>query len=234
VRFSLENSPDGLGLGYTGLAMTLIAVSVSVLVPRSASPLRSCPQLMRRPRTAPASAQRRGLGGVGLSAACQGLQGEVEGGGGDGGQAAGVQVGYAGLLDERLGQRAFTGPAGGGDVVSLAGQGDFAAVGPERRSCWWPRRGCGPGPVSGRCRWSPAPGISRRRWCPGPGSVFSQWATARPGGPRGTCRGMPTGRPSRRPGAGRPGVRPGRRRSGRTRNPGPAGSSRAPVRTAGW
>ena len=47
VRFSLENSFDGLGLGYTGLAMTLIAVSV--LVPRSASPLRSCPQLMRRP-----------------------------------------------------------------------------------------------------------------------------------------------------------------------------------------
>ena len=32
---------------------------------------------------------------LGLSAACQGLQGEVEGGGGDGGQAAGVQVGYA-------------------------------------------------------------------------------------------------------------------------------------------
>jgi len=32
---------------------------------------------------------------LGLSAACQGLQGEVEGGGGDGGQAAGVQVGCA-------------------------------------------------------------------------------------------------------------------------------------------
>jgi len=59
---------------------------------------------------------------LGLSAACQGLQGEVEGGGGDGGQAAGVQVGYAGLLDEHPGQRAFTGPAGGGDVVSLARQ----------------------------------------------------------------------------------------------------------------
>ena len=45
-----------------------------------------------------------------LPAGRQVLQGHGEGRGGDRGQAAGVQVGHAGLFDERLGQRTGTGP----------------------------------------------------------------------------------------------------------------------------
>src|SRR5689334_12313848 len=55
-------------------------------------------------------------------------RGQVERRGGGGGQAAGVQVGHAGLLDERLDQRAGADAPAGVGVVSLAGQGDRAAV----------------------------------------------------------------------------------------------------------
>jgi hypothetical protein len=64
VKFSLANSPGDLGLGYTGLAMTLIALPV--LAPPNASALRSCAQLMRRLGTAPVSAQRGGWAGSGV------------------------------------------------------------------------------------------------------------------------------------------------------------------------
>jgi hypothetical protein len=58
-------------------------------------------------------------------------QGQVEDGGGDVGQAAGVQVGQAALLDERLRQRTGAGVPSVVGVVSLAGQCDVAAVGVE-------------------------------------------------------------------------------------------------------
>jgi hypothetical protein len=58
VGFSLENSPGDSGLDCIGLAITSIALSA--VVPRSASPLRSSPQLMQRPGMPPASGQRRG------------------------------------------------------------------------------------------------------------------------------------------------------------------------------
>ena len=50
-----------------------------------------------------------------LPAARQGLQGQVEGRGGDDGHAAGVQVGHAGLLDEHplaMGRQADALPEG--------------------------------------------------------------------------------------------------------------------------
>ncbi len=43
----------------------------------------------------------------------QSLQGQGEGRGGDGGHAAGVQVGHAGLLDEALQAAGLTGTGGG-------------------------------------------------------------------------------------------------------------------------
>ena len=69
---------------------------------------------------------------LGGAASCP-VHGKVrsKAGAGGGGRAAGVLAGDAGLLDECPGQRTGAGSPAGVGVVSLAGQGDFAAVGEE-------------------------------------------------------------------------------------------------------
>ena len=100
---------DGLGLGYTGLAVGsgvradrwVLGVKQESTMAQGSRNGRSRSEMktasiptVRTPSRGPRSRKLQlDQSAVGLSAACQGLQGEVEGGGGDGGQAAGVQVG---------------------------------------------------------------------------------------------------------------------------------------------